>query len=41
VRIDPVINKPLFKRLLVIDGALPDPDPALIPALREQGFAVA
>jgi hypothetical protein len=38
--LDPLANKPLLKELLVIDGALPDPDPALIEALREQGIAV-
>lgn len=38
--LDPAINKPLLKRLLVIDGALPDPDPALLDTLRGQGIAV-
>jgi hypothetical protein len=38
--LDPMTNKPLLKELLVIDGALPDPDPALIEALRGQGIAV-
>lgn len=38
--LDPLVNKPLFKRLLVIDGALPDPDPALVAGLRGQGIAV-
>jgi len=38
--LDPAVNKPLLKRLLVIDGALPDPDPALIASLRGQGVAV-
>lgn len=38
--LDPMTNKPLLKELLVIDGALPDPDPALIAALRGQGIAV-
>ena len=38
--LDPLANKPLLKELLVIDGALPDPDPAMIEALRGQGIAV-
>ena len=38
--LDPLANKPLVERLLVVDGALPDPDPALIDALRAQGIAV-
>jgi hypothetical protein len=38
--LDPLANKPLVKQLLVIDGALPDPDSALITALRAQGIAV-
>jgi len=38
--LDPAINKPLLKRLLVVDGALPDPDPALIATLRGQGIDV-
>jgi alpha/beta hydrolase fold len=38
--LDPMANKPLVKRLLVIDGALPDPDPALVEGLRKQGIAV-
>lgn len=38
--LDPLVNKPLVKRLLVVDGALPDPDPAVIAALRGQGIAV-
>jgi hypothetical protein len=38
--LDPLANKPLVKRLLVVDGALPDPDPALVDALRAQGIAV-
>jgi acetyl esterase/lipase len=38
--LDPLANKPLIKRLLVVDGALPDPDPAVIAALRGQGIAV-
>ncbi|MFM7405060.1 MAG: alpha/beta hydrolase [Erythrobacter sp.] len=38
--VDPLVNKPLIKRLLVVDGALPDPDPALIEGLRKQGIAV-
>lgn len=36
--LDPLANKPLVERLLVIDGALPDPDPAMIEALRAQGI---
>lgn len=38
--VDPLVNKPLIKRLLVIDGALPDPDPAVLDGLRAQGIAV-
>lgn len=38
--LDPAVNKPLLKRLLVVDGALPDPDPALIATLRGQGIDV-
>lgn len=38
--LDPGANRPLVKRLLVVDGALPDPDPAMIAALRDQGIAV-
>lgn len=38
--LDPLANKPLVKRLLVVDGALPDPDPVLIEGLRAQGIAV-
>jgi acetyl esterase/lipase len=37
--LDPAANTPRIKRLLVIDGALPDPDPALIDALRAKGIA--
>ena len=38
--LDPLANKPKVQRLLVVDGALPDPDPALIEGLRAQGIAV-
>ncbi|WP_073973468.1 alpha/beta hydrolase [Erythrobacter donghaensis] len=38
--LDPVTNPPLAKRLLVVDGALPDPDPAMLAVLRGQGIAV-
>ncbi|UYV14975.1 alpha/beta hydrolase [Porphyrobacter sp. ULC335] len=38
--LDPLANKPLVKRLLVVDGAVRDPDPALIEGLRAQGIAV-
>jgi hypothetical protein len=38
--LDPLANKPLVKRLLVIDGALPDPAPEVIDGLRAQGIAV-
>jgi hypothetical protein len=38
--LDPLVNRPLVKRLLVVDGALPDPDPAMIEGLRAQGIAV-
>jgi hypothetical protein len=38
--VDPLVNKPRIKRLLVVDGALPDPDPAVIEGLRAQGIKV-
>lgn len=38
--LDPVTNPPLVKRLLVVDGSLPNPDPAMLAALRAQGIAV-
>ncbi|MFM7377504.1 MAG: alpha/beta hydrolase [Erythrobacter sp.] len=38
--LDPVTNPPLVKRLLVVDAALPDPDPATLSALKAQGVAV-
>lgn len=38
--LDPVTNPPRVKRLLVVDGALPDPDPTKLAALRAQGIAV-
>lgn len=38
--LDPRQNPPAIRRLLVVDGALPDPDPALLAALRAQGVAV-
>ncbi|WP_017665550.1 alpha/beta hydrolase [Porphyrobacter sp. AAP82] len=38
--LDPVTNPPLARRMLVVDGALPDPDPATLAALRGQGIAV-
>jgi hypothetical protein len=38
--LDPLVNKPLVKRLLVIDGALPDPEPEVIAGLKAQGIAV-
>jgi acetyl esterase/lipase len=38
--LDPLVNKPLIKRLLVVDGALPDPEPEVIAGLRAQGIAV-
>lgn len=38
--LDPVTNPPHVKRLLVVDGALPDPDPAKLAAPRAQGIAV-
>lgn len=38
--LDPLLNKPLVKRLLVVDGALPDPEPEVIEGLRAQGIAV-
>lgn len=39
--LDPLMNRPLVERLLVVDGALPDPDPAMIEALRAQGIDVS
>jgi acetyl esterase/lipase len=36
--LDPAVNKLMLKRLLVVDGALPDPDPALMATLRGQGI---
>ncbi len=38
--LDPLVNKPLVKRMLVVDGALPDPEPEVIEGLRAQGIAV-
>ena len=38
--LDPLLNRPLVETLLVVDGALPDPDPAMIEGLRAQGIAV-
>lgn len=38
--LDPGVNRPLVRRLLVVDGALPDPDPAMIAGLRAHGIAV-
>lgn len=38
--LDPLVNKPLVKRMLVVDGALPDPEPEVIEGLRSQGIAV-
>ena len=38
--LDPLANKPMVRKLMVVDGALPDPDPAMIDALRAQGIAV-
>jgi hypothetical protein len=38
--LDPLENKPLVKRMLVVDGALPDPEPEVIAGLRAQGIAV-
>lgn len=38
--LDPLANRPLIEQLLVVDGALPDPDPAMIEGLRAQGVAV-
>lgn len=38
--LDPLQNKPLAARMLVVDGALPDPDPAMIAGLRGQGITV-
>lgn len=38
--LDPLANTPLVKKLLVVDAALPDPDPAVIAGLKAQGLAV-
>lgn len=38
--LDPLVNKPQIKRLLVVDGALPDPEPEVIDGLRAQGVNV-
>lgn len=38
--VDPLVNTPRIKRMLVVDGALPDPDPAVITGLRAQGIKV-
>lgn len=38
--LDPVTNPPLAKRLLVVNAALPHPDPATLAALRTQGITV-
>lgn len=38
--LDPLANTPLVKKLLVVDGALPDPDPAVIAGLKAKGIAV-
>lgn len=38
--LDPIANRPRVETLLVVDGALPDPDPALVETLRGQGIAV-
>ncbi|MFN4019331.1 MAG: alpha/beta hydrolase family protein [Erythrobacter sp.] len=38
--LDPHANRPLVRRLLVVDGALPDVDPTMIAGLRGQGIAV-
>lgn len=37
---DPRTNRPEAERLLVIDAALPDPDPAVLETLRAQGLKV-
>ncbi|MFN3862843.1 MAG: alpha/beta hydrolase family protein [Erythrobacter sp.] len=38
--LDPLANRPKVERLLVVDGALPDADPAMIAGLRGQGITV-
>lgn len=38
--LDPLANTPLVKKLLVVDGALPDPDPAVLEGLKAKGIAV-
>lgn len=38
--LDPRTNAPQIAHLMVVDGALPDPDPALLVALNAQGMAL-
>lgn len=38
--LDPLVNVPQIRRLLVIDGNLPDPEPEVIDGLRAKGIAV-
>ncbi|MBU7580971.1 MAG: alpha/beta hydrolase [Porphyrobacter sp.] len=38
--LDPATNTPRVRRLLVVDGALPDPDPAMLDAMRAKGIKV-
>lgn len=38
--LDPLASPPLVKKLLVVDAALPDPDPAVIAGLKAKGIAV-
>ncbi len=37
---DPLVNVPQIKRLLVVDGNLPDPEPEVIAGLRAKGITV-
>jgi len=38
--LDPLVNTPQVKRMLVVDGALPDPEPEVLDGLRKAGIAV-
>jgi acetyl esterase/lipase len=38
--LDPLVNRPQIAQLLVVDGALPDPEPEVLDGLRRQGVAV-
>jgi pimeloyl-ACP methyl ester carboxylesterase len=38
--LDPLVNTPQVRRMLVVDGNLPDPEPAVLAGLRAKGIAV-